>query len=217
MYPCKIAVLRLACRFVLAIAVDPIGQDRRLFRVCVNCDSQRRRVCRRFAGCGKGIDIDGLLRQRLRRKRVSLIAAGQQRLIFRPAFRVMEVPALLCKLRIRTGRAEPAGERTGIERVLHSGSIYSKRRLERIEIAETGNEGIEHRHSAVFIGAVLERVPVCYGDRGGILLRVGRTVQQYLAVCGKFRRGLLQRQWENRACAGHEIRCIDRFGRGAAG
>ena len=91
-------------------------QDRCFFRVCVDCDRKGRCVCRRLAGCGKGIDIDCLLRQCFRRERVSLIAAGQQRLILCPAFRVSNVPAFLRKLRLSTGRTKPAGERAGIER-----------------------------------------------------------------------------------------------------
>ena len=50
-FVCKIAVLRLPGRIVQAITVDPVGQDRRLFRVCVDCDRKRRRACRCIAGC----------------------------------------------------------------------------------------------------------------------------------------------------------------------
>ena len=217
MFVCKIAVLRLACRFVLSITVDPVGQDRCFFRVCVDCDRKGRRVCRRLAGCGKGIDIDGLLRQCFRSERVSLIAAGQQRLVLCPAFRVSNVPAFLRKLRFSTGRTKPAGERAGIERAPHGSSICRKRRSERIEVTEAGNEGVEHRHGAVFAGIIADRVPICHSDRGGILFGIGRAVEQYLPVGGKRRLRLRQRQRENRACVGHEIRCVDRFCRAAAG
>ena len=217
MHSCKIAVLRLACRVVLAIAVDPIGQDRRFFRVCIDCDCQRRCVCRRFAGCGKEIDIDCLLRQCFRRERVSLIAAGQQRLILCPAFRVADIPAFLHVLRFGTGRTKPAGERTGIERALHSDSICRQNRLEQIEVAETGNEGIKRRHRAVLAGIIADRVPVCHCDRGSILFGIGYAVQQQLPIGKKRRLRLCQRQRKNRARIGHKIRCIDRLGRGAAG
>ena len=217
MFVCKKAVLRLACRFVLSITVDPVGQDRCFFRVCVDCDRKGRRVCRRLAGCGKGIDIDGLVGQRFRRERIGLIAAGQQRLIFGPAFRVAEVPALLRLFRLRAGRAEPAGERAGIERAPHGSSICRKRRSERIEVTEAGNEGVEHRHGAVFAGIIADRVPICHSDRGGILFGIGRAVEQYLPVGGKRRLRLRQRQREDRARVGHKICCVRRFDSVAAG
>ena len=216
-FVCKIAVLRLPGRIVQAITVDPVGQDCRLFRVCVDCDRKRRRACRCIAGCGKGIDIDGLAGQRFRRERVGLIAAGQQRLIFGPAFRVAEVPALLRLFRLRAGRAEPAGERAGIDGSFGASPIHTQLRPECLQIAEAGDEGIEHRRCAGLPGAVLDRITVCHGNGGPVLLCIRRTVQQDLPVGGKRRGSLRQRQREYRARVGHKICRVRRFDSVAAG
>ena len=216
-FVCKIAVLRLPGRIVQAITVDPVGQDCRLFRVCVDCDRKRRRACRCIARGGEGIDIGGLAGQRFRRERVGLIAAGQQRLIFGPAFRVAEVPALLRLFRLRAGRAEPAGERAGIDGSFGASPIHTQLRPECLQIAEAGDEGIEHRRRTGFPGAVLDRITVCHGNGGPVLLCIRRTVQQDLPVGGKRRGSLRQRQRKNWARVGHKICRVRRFDSVAAG
>ena len=63
----------------------------------------------------------------------------------------------------------------------------------------------------------MDRITVCHGNGGPVLLCIRRTVQQDLPVSGKRRGSLRQRQREDRARVGHKICRVRRFDSVAAG